>query len=304
MKDLIDLLKEAQRDPWGFFAKHKLRDLLVLCHPDKNPGNPQATYYFTEFSAAFERTKTEPLMFGSYRATNHLCDGDLRSIYVSDDNIVKVPLVESRSANKLAKKEADMLAMLAEKSKGLSYKLYFPKLVKSFTHEKKLVNVTTHSQSLVSLAELLGKFQNGIDGRHIGWMTKRLLSGIGYVHHTGYVHGAITPEHILFSLANHGIVFTGWIHSEKIGDKIKTIPASRRALYPDFAKDGLTPKVDTSMIGRSMALLADDKCPRRLRNFLKGISMGLNDSAWDLEDSLKEILKDSYGAPKFVELTV
>jgi hypothetical protein len=32
--------------------------------------------------------------------------------------------------------------------------------------------------------------------------------------------------------------------------------------------------------------------------------LGLNDSPWDLEDGLNDILKDVYGPPKFVELTV
>lgn len=303
MIDLVATLKAAKRDPWVFFKEHKLKDLLVLCHPDKNPGDPQAAFYFTEFSSAFERTKTEPLMFGSYRTTNHLCDGDLRSIHACDDSIVKVPLVESKSANKLAKKEAELLTLFAEKAKGLSYKAYFPKLVDSFSDKGKLINVTSHKEVLYSVTDLLNRFPDGLDGRHLGWMLKRMLSILGYVHSLGYCHGAMTPEHILFAPSNHCGVLTGWIHSEKIGDKIKTIPASRRAMYPEFAKTGLTPKVDTCMMGRSLTLLSGN-LPKRLKNFLKALSLGLNDSAWDLEDSLNEILKESYGPPKFIDLVI
>lgn len=303
MKDLIGLLREAEKDPWVFFAKHKLRDLLIKCHPDKNPGDEIATILFTGFSAAFELTKKDPLVFGKYRVTRHLCDGDLRSIYVSGENIVKVPLVDSKSANKLAKKEADLLTLFAEQAKGKSYSHYFPTLVDSFLHEKKQVNVTSHREVLYSVANLLNKFPKGIDGRHVGWMAKRMLSILGFVHYCGYTHGAMTPEHIMFAPANHAGVLTGWIHAEKHGDKIKTIPAHRRSLYPDFAKNGLTPKVDTSMMGKSLTLLAGD-LPKRLKNFLKAVSMGLPDGAWDLEDNLNDVLKDVYGAPKFVELSV
>lgn len=303
MTELINLLREAEKDPWAFFAKHKLSDLLVRCHPDRHPRDPIAATLFTGFSSAFDLTKKPALEFGRYKVTRHLCDGDLRSIYACGDNIIKVPRVESKSANRLAKKEADMLTTLAEKAKGKSYSHYFPTLVDSFLHEKKQVNVTSHREVLYSVTDLLNKFPNGLDGRHIGWMAKRIFSVLGFVHYCGYVHGAVTPEHILFAPANHAGVLTGWIHAEKIGDKIKTIPALRKALYPDFAKDGLTPKVDTSMMGKSLTLLAGD-LPKRLKNFLKAVSMGLPDGAWDLEDSLNEILRDVYGAPKFVELVV
>ena len=303
MQELKILLEEAQKDPWVFFSKHKLRDLLVQCHPDKNPGDQDAVFLFTGFSSAFELTKVEPLVFGKYRVTRHLCDGDLRSIYVCDDKIVKVPLVESKSANKLVKKEADMLALLADKAIGKSYIHYFPTLVDSFLHDKKQINVTSHNEVLYSVADLMSKFPNGLDGRHIGWMAKRMLSILGFVHYTGYVHGAMTPEHMMFAPDNHAGVVTGWIHAEKTGDKIKTIPAHRRSLYPDFAKNGLTPKMDTSMMGRSLLLLSGD-LPKRLKNFLKALSLGLSDSAWDLEDNLSNVLRDVYGAPKFVELLV
>jgi serine/threonine protein kinase len=303
VEELKQLLKEAQRDPWAFFVKHKLKDLLVQCHPDKHPGNDTATLLFTGFSAAFELTKKEPLIFGKYRVTRHLCDGDLRSIYACDDKIVKVPLVDSKSANKLAKKEAGLLTLFSEKAAGLSYQYYFPSLVDSFSDNGKLINVTSHREVLYSVADLLKKFPNGLEGRHIGWMAKRILTVLGFVHYCGYTHGAITPEHIMFGPSDHSGVLTGWIHAEKHGDKIKTIPASRRSLYPDFAKDGLTPKVDIAMMGKSLTLLAGD-LPKRLKNFLKALSLGVAGSAWDLEEDLSSILKDTYGAPKFVELTV
>ena len=58
------------------------------------------------------------------------------------------------------------------------------------------------------------------------------------------------------------------------------------------------------MIGRVTEFLANDTLPKRLKNFVKALSVpSLKCGASVLKEDLKSILFDCYGPPKFVELT-
>lgn len=309
---LIAMLEQAKADPWGFFKVNDLRDFQSNCHPDRWPDNrAQAEKLFLGFQTEHDRASVPQRVLKSpkaeYKLIREYATGDLRTVHLAQDGIlVKIPRVTNKQANNLIAKEAEILSVLSDISLGTSYARYLPKLVESFVDDGKRINVTDHRDRLVSMHEIRKQYPDGIDGRHIGWMMKRLLTVAGYAHNKGYVHGAITPEHAMFCSENHGGVLCGWIHTEKIGDKIKTVPATRKDWYPTDAKICLTPAVDIYMIGRLMLYgMNPGECPQRLRSFIQAtqlpVSMRPKD-AWELCDDLTDILRLVYGVPKFVVL--
>ena len=302
-EELVNLYKEAEKNPWEFFKVHTLKEMLRISHPDKWR-DYDSTQIFTSFPKFHKASLTPIVMVGKYPLLRSIRKGDLREVWASDQFIVKVPLVDQKAANNLIAKEAATLTFLNKESEGLSYQHYFPKLVDNFLEGKKRIIVTTYPDRIMSLLDIKELYPNGLNGRHIAWMTKRALAILGFLHLKGYCHGAMTPEHIMVCPENKAGVLVGWIHSEKIGDKIKTVPSIRRDWYPESAKLGLTPKIDLVIMAKTMLFMADSLLPKRFKNFLRALELGVNVDAWELSDDLATILLDCYGPPKFVPLVV
>jgi len=64
----------------------------------------------------------------------------------------------------------------------------------------------------------------GVDQKHIAWMLDRSLSALGYVHHRGLIHGALSPETIIVNDRNHNVSITEWgrsVHRPAVtGEKV------------------------------------------------------------------------------------
>ncbi len=304
--DLMLLAEQADSDPWEFFKTHNLKDLQKAAHPDKWPSEPSATSLFIRFKSAHDRSQVPIVYIGKHPLLRQIASGDLREIFLSTNgNLVKVPKVEDKAADKLIKKEKDILTLLKESSGANIIQYFYPHMVDSVTVNNKIHNVTIYDKKLYTAEQIKQYFPKGLDGRHIGWMLRRMLVGVGYAHSLGYCHGAITPEHMMFAPENHAGVLTGWIHAEKIGQKSQVVPGNRIDWYPDFAKKGLTPAVDFYMIGLLAEYLCDDQVPKKIRNFLKALkfpSIGVD--ALELDNDFKEILYDCYGKSKFVDLVI
>lgn len=303
-KDIVASCEDAEKDPWKFFDIFPIKDVRKWCHPDKWPSEPTCPSIFIRFNAAYGRSQQPKEFVGSYPLLSSYAEGDLRNIFRTIDGcLVKVPKIADKVANKLIEKEATTLNRLKKEANGNLIQYFFPHMVDSIEKDGKLHNVTIYDRKLHTAAQIKAIFPDGLDGRHIAWMLRRMIVGVGYMHSLDLCHGAITPEHVMFCAENHAGVLTGIIHSDKIGEKISVVPATRKDWYPEFAKKGLTPNVDFAMIGRVAEFLANDSLPKRLKNFIKALMLpNLKCEARVLEEDLKSILFDSYGPPKFVDL--
>jgi serine/threonine protein kinase len=54
-----------------------------------------------------------------------------------------------------------------------------------------------------------------LDPRHGAWMFRRILELLIWVHASGFVHGAITPEHLVVNARDHGAMLVGWSRAER-----------------------------------------------------------------------------------------
>lgn len=184
-------------------------------------------------------------------------------------------------------------------------------------------NVLQTADGLISLRELREAFPEGLDARHVAWIWKRLLTAMATAHSRGVVHGAVLPDNIMIRPENHGAVLVDWCYSvvepAKTGERIRAISAQYSSWYPPevAAKGSPTPSLDILMGSRCMiyALGGDPVTGTMPQQTPRGIAMFLRSclflnirfrpgNAWKLHDSFDELLREIYGAPKFVPLVL
>lgn len=300
---LEELLIKCRNDPYGFFTLHSLKNLQIECHPDKWPGQEKlARDAFVEFGALYEESKKSEVV-NNYRIVKHINKGDTCDVFKLEKNgqyfIGKKPYVKVGS---ILKSEFEF----CKKMQDLNEYPYNKLLPSPVEFTKDLI-VYKWNDDIISGQEVIQKYPN-LHSRHVVWMLKRALMTLGYVHNKGYINGAITPDHLLFGKENHGILLAGWIHSGKIGDDIKIVPAKWKSLYPKFASKNkkLCVELDIYMLGKSMSLIGTPNMHKRIKNFCdtmcyENIRMIPKD-CWKLHDDLSEIAKSIFGKVKFEKL--
>lgn len=310
MRELWSKMLQAERDPWSFYDEHSLRDQQIACHPDRWPDQPdRAKELFARFQAAHDRASTRPVVLeGSKRhwpLMREIARGDLRVVHQSDrGHLVKVPRIKNKAANNLIAKEAEVLTRLHEIASSTQYAYYYPHLIETFVTDGSRINVTLYDRELFTAARVMQRYPDGLSGRHIGWMLKRILVALAFAHSDDWCHGAITPEHVMFCPKNHAGVLTGWIHAGKSGKPITVVPQSRKDWYPAEAKQGHSPSIDIAMAARLMQAMIHKDSSRLIHNFLKALrNLGSSAplDAWEIVDAWSDLLKRVYGEPRFVK---
>lgn len=304
VKEVTDAIKQAERDPLAFFGSdpHKvLRQWQVTTHPDKWSGMESvAKRWFAAFSELAEQSKIRETI-GDYRVVRKLPDGDLCHISICERGgemfLAKKPMVKAVC---VMKREVVNLQKVVDGCNPVAKNL-FPKYINTVDG----ANVFRYGADLESLTSLFKRYPIGVDGRHVGWIAKRVLLALTWTHAAGIVHGAVTPDHILVCKSNHGIALCDWVFSGKRDDAIKFVPAKHTFLYPEFAtkEKKLSYRMDIAMAGRCLAAIMHDGAPQRLKNFIRGMGSGImGDDAKVIHDSLDELLRSVFGSPRWVEL--
>jgi serine/threonine protein kinase len=221
----------------------------------------------------------------------------------------------------LLENERRTLVRLSARARDTSYHKYLPDLLESFTSadgSARRVNVFAYDPGFYTL-EQIHERHPALDGRHLAWIFKRLLTVLGFSHCQGIVHGAILPCHVLLHTAGHGLRLVGWGQSVRIGRRIETVSPRFEDWYPPEVrkKQPTSPATDLFLAARCLIYLAGgdpvrdrmpDAVPEPLRRFvqsclLEGVLMRPDD-AWALLDEFDELLHRLYGPPKFHDLSM
>ena len=171
-----------------------------------------------------------------------------------------------------------------------------------------------------NLDDVRSAFPAGLDLRHAVWMWRRLLELLGWVHRSGWVHGAILPQHVLLDAANHGATLVGWSCAAHVGDRLPALCAARESFYPAAERSGdpagrTTDLVmaarciafaigsDAAAAGAADALPANVPAP--LREVLSAsLSGAAPDDAWRLNDVVAAAAERAFGPPSFVPFAI
>lgn len=302
-------LAECERDPVVFFGDNpdsKLREIQLATHPDlfvyDSVLMKRATEIFQRFSSLRDSINDVEYI-GDYRIIKKIALGDLCHVYNATKNgelfVVKKPRVKAKA---LIKKEFETCQKL---SSGSSiHSMMVPNAVELLDGQ---MPVYEWRDDLISGSEVIAKFGDNLDSRHIIWMFKRTLMILGFAHNEGIIHGAVTPDHLLFSKPDHGLIICGWVHSGEFGGSIKVVPAKWKHYYPDEAlKDKkLSTSLDIFMAAKSMLDIGGANIHPRVKRFLESCLLPVRmrpDNAWALHDEVKEMARDVFGNAKFLAL--
>jgi hypothetical protein len=263
-----------------------------------------------------------------YAVQRLLAEGDVADIHLarsSSDSTMEAPciLIISRvpEGRLLLENELGALTQLYRRAERTTYRKYLPTLIESFSvreHFAKRVNVFLHEPGFWTLQQV--REQHPIlDGRHIAWIFKRLLTVLGFCHRQGRVHGAVLLGHVLIHTDGHGLQLIGWGQSVALGRPIITLSPRYRDWYPPEVRQNqpATAATDLFLAARCMIYLAGgdpvrgrmpDTIPAAMRRFIDtclfpAVSMRPGD-AWKLLDEFDELLRKLYGPPKFHDLSM
>jgi hypothetical protein len=293
-------------------AGHAYRKLVKVVHPDVAPAGrgPAATVAFARLSELWAERGGRLLTTrrATYRVGGVVATGDIAELYAVDGTAALLKLPRRPGDNDLLAAEAAALTTLATEGEA-KFRAYAPRLVESFTHEdasrvRRTANVVARQQGFVSLAEVHAAYPGGLDPRDVAWMWRRLLTGLGWAHRAGLVHGAVLPEHVLIHPAEHGLVLVDWCYSVPAGSPVPALVAGHRAAYPPevTGKRPATAATDIFMATGLMTRLINQP-PEPLRRFARGCRYDhprmRPQDAWHLLGEFDELLGDLYGPRRF-----
>jgi serine/threonine protein kinase len=245
-----------------------------------------------------------------------LGEGDSADVHLAraDDGeplyVVKVSRLPAGRAALEAERAA--LTRLLAAAGDTTYRRYLPDLVESLALNDgppKRVNVFQYRPGFFTLEQVHARHP-ALDGRHLAWIFKRLLTVLGFAHRQGIVHGAVLPCHALIHPGDHGLQLVGWGQSVASGRPLAVIPPRYRDWYPPEALTNrpASPATDLLLAARCLTYLAGGTMPAPMRRFvstclLEAPRMRPGD-AWELLDEFDELLRRLYGPPTFHPLTL
>jgi hypothetical protein len=161
-----------------------------------------------------------------------------------------------------------------------------------------------------TLDDVMRRYERGVDPRAAVWMWKRVLELLGWVHRAGYVHGAVTPPHVLIHPRDHGAVLVGWSCATH-NQRLPAVSLSQRAYYPNdtWTRGVATPATDMIMLARCIASVlggdaARGSVPSSVPSPVAALVMEQaergSDDAWAVMERVSEAGVAAFGAPRFV----
>ncbi len=141
------------------------------------------------------------------------------------------------------------------------------------------------------------------------WLWKRTLDLLGWIHRSGYVHGAVLPAHLLAHARDHGVVLVGFSRAVPPGTPLPAFSATHESHYPDDIWQGgpARPATDIAMSARAILMLlggdvrrAPSSVPAALATLLEAqAANSASDDACAVRDALDAAAREAFGAPKF-----
>lgn len=194
---------KTPQEIFGSDVEGKVRELQPILHPDRYHGDAdrrkQAEALFKKLDSLVAMVQVKPVEIKSpkrtYQEVRLVKTGDVSDIYSgqADGNQYLIKVSRLAGADKMLDQERQALTKIHTAAADTSYRCYFPLLAESFPARDKIqrrVNVFTHEAGWYTLEQVLAVHKQGLHGRHLAWMFKRLLTALGFAHRLDLVHGA------------------------------------------------------------------------------------------------------------------
>ena len=152
---------------------------------------------------------------------------------------------------------------------------------------------------------------SGVPGPVLVWILKRSLELLGWVHRSGFVHGAVTPDHILVHPRDHGAILVGWTAAvpwrEGASRALPAKSARWSSMYGSHRE--ATPALDISMATKAARTVAGLHLPGVTRygpidRVLDLGESGAIEDAWQLRDALVAASNEVFGPAAYNPLSM
>lgn len=364
-EDIFGLIGVSDMDTRLKAIKHLYRQLAKKVHEDLYPDPDQKELAKTAFQRLNDlhgqaeqkvrngtygdRSAADIIIKGKHEYTRfaEFASGDVADLHDAFYQVrgrrtdILLKLVRDPADNELLETERDVLTdlrkQLMDRSKGPSaWAQAIPDLIDSFrvdegSYQKRRMNVLEKFDGFLSAEQILGFIPNGVDGRTIAWMWKRLVLMVDWTYRLGYIHGAVLPPHVMYYPDNdgkpgldprkHSIRLVDWCYAlkHKSGKRLKAwVPKYEQFYAPEILhKEPLSAATDLYMGAKVMVYLAggdvaSNRIPSQIpseiaADILKCLEYQPKDRPSDPQrymDDFSRTLKRVYGPPKYHEFIV
>jgi hypothetical protein len=162
------------------------------------------------------------------------------------------------------------------------------------------------------LSDVLSYFGGKLGSRHVAWIMSNLHNIVCYLKFSGWAHNGITSSTCFISPKFHSVsLLGGWWYSSTEGAPMMALPKQIISLLPPEVALSKLASVKTDLeliraVGREAlgpVPWAETEVPKALQDWLRYASP-TGDPFMDYEIWDTQVLKDSFGPRKFVELEV
>lgn len=171
-----------------------------------------------------------------------------------------------------------------------------------------------------SLAEVAGAHPGGVDARHGVWIWRRILELLGWVHRSGFAHGAVLPQHVVVHARDHGADLVGFSCAVRLGGKerLPAVSPAHRAHYPADVLGGATPSASSDIVMSARCVVgvlggdvatgaAPASVPEPVAALLRACAAGdrsLTADAWALKEEVARAARRAFGPPRYHPFTM
>lgn len=192
-----------------------------------------------------------------------------------------------------------------------AYKAFYPEFVEFFRYR---TDANTDHAALTQkipdgfspFSKILEVYPEGIGGRDVAWIFKRMLTAVGNAHDIGLIHGAPTLDAFLVHPEFHGVILADWQYSVNDGEAMKALPPEFKNDYPEyvFKKENVGYALDIYLCAKMAQKLLRADAPRQLNAFFNACLLTTPLEAKYLLGEFDDLLGRLYGPPKFNPFTL
>lgn len=332
-----DILSIAETAPELLFKpdetdiKTRFRQLSMLWHPDKRPGDAEAANVF-ERVTRLKDIANERFKAGTWKVPGEMLltdvatgkkfkvkytkqrDFELGEMYISEGHVTYALRKENKDLFENARRAISGLTFADGKMKD-EFTRCLPEIKSVIETPDRYVMVVRKDPKLVLLADVLDHYGGKIDAKHVAWIESSLHNVACFLAYNNVAHNALALDTYFIDPEGHtGALLGGWWYAAKAGAALTGLPSETvRVVHPDVLATGRAdPRVDLILlrnVGRTllgdkigMKLGRDKDVPKALADWL---TLPPNENAFeDYKKWMGKILPDSFGVRRYVKMDV
>jgi hypothetical protein len=312
-------------------AEHEYRRLAARWHPDRCR-DPRANAVLAHVHAIYAEARSR-LAAGTWEEPGlkrfAAKDGrrfevrylkrhelEIGELYLGRSNLTcALPLAHADLAAQACRKLAVMRYGNEAMRRQIAPALPATHPLARFTTVDAEVIVWSKPDDMLLLRDVLIHAGGKIDARHVAWIISGALNLACYLQYAGLTHNGISPDTWCISPARHaGMLAGGWWYACAVGHQLTALPARAVEYGPyDLTRNRKADaRTDLELIramGRELlgdisgaSLARERAAPQAMIDWLR--LPASNDAAAEYRIWQQQILKDSFGARRFVEMNL